>query len=119
MGAPKMTEAQKRAVACPACDAAKGQPCRNTRRCYRMAPGLDRAHPERRAAALAAPVTADALRAMEPAKRRAAYEALSPEAQEAVTVPCDGEAHGNAHIDHCMGCLSYRWGRMLAPRTDA
>lgn len=25
-------------------------------------------------------------------------------------VPCDGVAHGNAYIDHCMDCLEHTWG---------
>ena len=29
-------------------------------------------------------------------------------------VPCTGEAHGNAFIDNCSGCLGVTWGWMLA-----
>lgn len=34
---------------------------------------------------------------------------------EAFTEPCDGEAHGNAHIDNCGICLHGPWGRKLRP----
>jgi hypothetical protein len=27
-------------------------------------------------------------------------------------VACNGEAHGNAYIDHCMVCLGFSWGEM-------
>ena len=54
------------------------------------------------------------LRAMTPAKRRRAFSNLTPLAQEAVTVPCHGEAHTNAFIDSCCSCANYSWGRMLA-----
>jgi hypothetical protein len=34
-------------------------------------------------------------------------------------VPCVGEAHENAYIDHCMVCLHHTWGKMMsyAPPT--
>lgn len=57
------------------------------------------------------------LRAMTPAKRRRAFGNLTPAAQLAVTVPCDGEAHSNAYIDSCGSCANYSWGRMLAPQA--
>jgi len=28
------------------------------------------------------------------------------------TVECNGEAHSNAYIDHCMVCLNYGWGEL-------
>lgn len=33
--------------------------------------------------------------------------------------PCNGEAHANPHIDHCMVCMP-NWGRIeyLAPRAE-
>jgi hypothetical protein len=30
-------------------------------------------------------------------------------------VPCDGEAHSNAHIDNCSYCLSHVWGLIAIP----
>ena len=33
-------------------------------------------------------------------------------------VPCDGEAHSNAHIDHCMQCAP-RWGEVEIPERFA
>lgn len=58
----RMTERQKRAVACPKCGAAAGKPCVSSRvpgahtlgGGWGGPPSLDRAHPERRAAALLA-----------------------------------------------------------------
>jgi hypothetical protein len=34
-----------------------------------------------------------------------------------VFVSCDGEAHGNPHIDHCGTCLPYCWGWVLVKAT--
>jgi hypothetical protein len=31
------------------------------------------------------------------------------------TVPCDGQAHRNPHIDHCMVCLGGQWGELQVP----
>lgn len=34
--------------------------------------------------------------------------------EETGLVPCNGEAHSNAYIDHCMICLGHRWGQMMS-----
>lgn len=31
------------------------------------------------------------------------------------TVPCTGEAHSNAHIDNCMMCAKWTWGKIVVP----
>jgi hypothetical protein len=61
------------------------------------------------------------IRAMLPSKRSAAFAKLPRHIQNLATVPCVGQAHspepgdGGGHIDHCMCCLNYTWGRMLRP----
>ena len=58
----KLTETQKRRVPCPRCGAGKGRPCESSRQPgantlgggWGGAPSLERAHDERRAAALTA-----------------------------------------------------------------
>lgn len=37
---------------------------------------------------------------------------LAEQALAAETDPCDGEAHSNGFIDHCMSCLNCTWGRV-------
>lgn len=32
---------------------------------------------------------------------------------EALTEPCEGEAHSNPYIDHCGLCMGVSWGRRL------
>lgn len=58
------------------------------------------------------------LRAMKPSQRKKAFDRLDPAMQQAITVPCDGEAHTNAHVDNCGLCLSATWGRKLRPRGE-
>ncbi len=31
---------------------------------------------------------------------------------KATWIPCDGDAHSNAYIDHCMSCLRHQWGKI-------
>lgn len=53
------------------------------------------------------------LRAMKPKARAKFFRTADPATIEALTEPCTGEAHSNAHIDHCMVCLDVTWGRVL------
>lgn len=64
--------------------------------------------------------TIEKLRAMKPKTRAKFFRSIEdqPEAMEVFTVPCNGEAHGNAYIDGCMICLNVTWGRMLRPSED-
>lgn len=61
--------------------------------------------------------TAAELREIPASQRYRIFRELSPEQQEAITVPCDGAAHSNAHIDNCGLCVNYTWGRMLPRGT--
>jgi hypothetical protein len=44
---------------------------------------------------------------------RRAFDKLDADTQEAITEPCLGEAHSNPHIDYCMCCMGFSWGRSL------
>lgn len=51
-------------------------------------------------------------------KARAAYFRKAGKlAIDALTVPCDGEAHSTGG-DHCPVCLGIAWGRMLRPEPS-
>ena len=60
-------------------------------------------------------LTLDQLHALTPKGRRNYFKRATAEQCEGLFVPCTGEAHGNAHIDHCMQCLGYDWGIAPAP----
>ena len=140
----RLSEAQKRAVACPTCHASAGTACRSFRRIYRFdpvpdlitfggPPDLDRAHDARRAEALrglpAPAATAPALpQSPKPQKIKprtvtvretGKTMTLAPRVETGL-VPCTGEAHSNAFIDNCMICAP-RWGQVMsyAPLTPA
>lgn len=53
------------------------------------------------------------VRTMRPNARAKFFRTADPATIEALTEPCNGEAHSNAHIDHCMVCLYCTWGRVL------
>lgn len=124
--APRLSEAQKRAVACPTCGVSAGKACRGSRTPgpntfgggWGGPPDLDRAHDTRRQAALRAlpptstpktpkikPMTATVL-------KTGKIVPLAPRV-EAGLVPCTGEAHSNAFIDNCMVCAP-RWGEVMS-----
>lgn len=52
---------------------------------------------------------------LSPKARRRMLDRMTPDERLAVTVPCDGEAHKNPHIDGCTVCLHTGWGRVLRP----
>ena len=56
------------------------------------------------------PMTLERLHAMTPKQRGVWYRKATAEQVEGLVEPCEGEAHSNPHIDHCMGCLAYEWG---------
>lgn len=58
------------------------------------------------------------LHAMTPKQRGAWYRRATAEQCEGLVVPCSGEAHTNAYVDHCMQCLTYEWGIALAPMPE-
>ena len=59
------------------------------------------------------------VRAMQPKTRAKFFRTADPATIEALTEPCTGEAHRNAHIDHCMVCLYCTWGRVLKAEPSA
>ena len=151
--APRLTEAQKRSVACPTCSAGAGKACRSSRipgantlgGGWGGPPDLDRAHDARRQAALRTltqdrlvavgrallhglpdpalpdPVT-DQPPAPAPKPRKVKPQTVTVrETGEVLTlaprvptgeIPCPGEAHKNAFIDHC-GICAPRWGTVM------
>ncbi len=56
--------------------------------------------------------TVEDVLAMPPRRRLRFWRHATDEQIEAVTEPCDGEAHRNAYIDNCMSCAPL-WGRRL------
>ena len=144
----RLSEAQKRAVACPTCHASAGTACRGSRTPgadtlgggWGGPPDLDRAHGARRAEALRelpAPtvtppkpkpkhklvtVTVKFARLTDGTDDAVLLDrvfTLAPRV-EAGLVPCTGEAHSNAFIDNCMVCAP-RWGEVMSysPLTPA
>lgn len=60
-----------------------------------------------------AKMTLEKLRGMSFKARCKFFDKATPEEIEALTEPCDGDAHSNAYIDNCGRCLSAGWGRMM------
>ena len=133
---PRLSEAQKRSVACPTCHASAGKACKGSRTPgantlgggWGGPPDLDRAHDARRLEALRALPPA-ALRVPNAPKAKLATVTvrfahdgadallgrvftLAPRVETGL-VPCTGEAHSNAFIDNCMVCAP-RWGEVMS-----
>lgn len=62
--------------------------------------------------------TVELVRAMSPAARLRFFRNATEEQIEALTDPCEGEAHSNAYIDHCGRCLNATWGRVLKAASN-
>ena len=137
---PRLSEAQKRAVACPKCHVPAGTACRGSRipgpntfgGGWGGPPDLDRAHDTRRQAALDTLATSTPSASATPSKPKGKFVTvtvtyaprgtdsalvgrvftLAPRV-EAGLVPCPGEAHSNAFIDNCMVCAP-NWGQVMS-----
>ena len=135
----RLSEAQKRSVACPTCRAAQGAACKSPRTIGRI-PGhgavvtLERAHDARRLEVLhtlpAMPPTPPKVKLVTATVKFARLAdgtdnsvllgrvfTLAPRVETGLR-PCTGEAHSNAFIDNCMVCAP-RWGEVMsyAPLT--
>lgn len=59
----------------------------------------------------------EVVRRMLPIQRAVYFHTAGQSAIDALTVPCDGEAHSTGG-DHCPVCLGIAWGRMLRPEPS-